>query len=544
MKTYFISITFFLISLMASSQCDYSYRKYVKKADRELKKGNKADFKLAINSYLTAIELCRDNDKIFHQKILITFDKIESLKQEAIQDKIVAREAERDAKIQKKIAQNERDTNKRIIDKMYFYDGKFGLSFNGEKWGFIDKKGNTKIDFKYESAGVFNAYGFARVEDNGKKLLIDTAGHNYKLAESLREVNKSTQAIIIKNERIDLNQFLDIDSIVYIECTKTQINTIPEDLRAWNNLKVLSLNDNELDTIPKGLGTLNNLEVLNLSKNNISKVPIELTNINNLKILSFLDNNLDNIPEKLSDLKNLESLNLIGNNISKIPKELGSLDKLKKLSLSYNKIDTIPKEFGKLSNLEKLELTNNNINKVPKELGSLGKLKNLSLSYNKIDTIPKEFGKLSNLKTLQLYDNKLTELPKDLGKLKKLQKLYLSKNKLIEIPKELGNLKNLKILKLSRNELPTIPKELGKLNNLEELNLSKNNLSTIHYEFGDLKKLKVLNLSNNNNIKKLPSNFRKCENLVHLHLYQTLLSKDEKKIEKLLMLLPNVKIRY
>lgn len=47
----------------------------------------------------------------------------------------------------------------------------------GEKWGFIDKEGNSKVDYQYEKVTEFNSYGFAGIKLDGKWGVIDQEGN-------------------------------------------------------------------------------------------------------------------------------------------------------------------------------------------------------------------------------------------------------------------------------------------------------------------------------------------------------------------------------
>jgi isoleucyl-tRNA synthetase len=52
---------------------------------------------------------------------------------------------------EKNKAQAAENKTKQVLDKIYFYDGKFGLAYDKstEKYGFIDPNLNTKIKFEY-----------------------------------------------------------------------------------------------------------------------------------------------------------------------------------------------------------------------------------------------------------------------------------------------------------------------------------------------------------------------------------------------------------
>ena len=56
-------------------------------------------------------------------------------------------------------------------------NNKLFASYNDEKWGFVDKEGNSKVDAEYDYVTEFNTYGFAGVKRDGKWGVIDEEGN-------------------------------------------------------------------------------------------------------------------------------------------------------------------------------------------------------------------------------------------------------------------------------------------------------------------------------------------------------------------------------
>lgn len=48
------------------------------------------------------------------------------------------------------------------------------------KWGYVDKNGNTVVDFKYEMTTNINEYGFGAIKENGKWGVVDSNGNIVK----------------------------------------------------------------------------------------------------------------------------------------------------------------------------------------------------------------------------------------------------------------------------------------------------------------------------------------------------------------------------
>ncbi len=65
---------------------------------------------------------------------------------------------------------------KEIKDTELFKDNKIFPKKQEYKWGFVDKEGNTILNFEYEEVTEINKYGFAGVKKNGKWGVIDNNG--------------------------------------------------------------------------------------------------------------------------------------------------------------------------------------------------------------------------------------------------------------------------------------------------------------------------------------------------------------------------------
>lgn len=109
----------------------------------------------------------------------------------------------------------------------------------------------------------------------------------------------------------------------------------------------------------------------------------------------------------------------------------------------------------------------------------LKNLKKLDLSFLRLKAIPYEIGYFENLEELNLAGNNLQELPIEIYTLKNLKVLNLGDiisggNKLQYISKDIEKLTNLEILKLVYNdEIKELPKEVLKLENIDLISLSQ-----------------------------------------------------------------------
>jgi hypothetical protein len=204
-----------------------------------------------------------------------------------------------------------------VLDRIYFYDGKFGLSYdsNLRKYGFIDKDLNIKIEFKYDAADNFDANGFAKVTLPSNFIssnleiptfyyaLIDTTGREYKVVKDISQLNSKVLALDLRNK---------------------YFKEMPKEVFQNKQLKILLLNkeemishnkENLIKKLPNEIGELVNLTVLNLSGNELIQIPNDITKLVHLKILDLRKNNLTDLPSDITNLTELAYLDLSNNAI-------------------------------------------------------------------------------------------------------------------------------------------------------------------------------------------------------------------------------------
>ena len=275
------------------------------------------------------------------------FAAIEKEKNEAKKAKDAAKKALKQVEIEKQMAIAEKTKAqaaeakaKAVLDKIYFYDGKFGLAYNHGHYGFIDKDLYTKIEFKYDEAIPYDYTNFAKVKKYNIYYFIDTLGSEYKLATDINQLDSTMLAADFRSKKLKI---------------------IPPSVFEHRQLQILLLNSNQLDSLPAEIGQLDKLTELNLSTNQLTTLPAEIV-----------------------QLDKLTELNLRSNQLDSLPAEIEKLDKLTELGLSFNKLTKLHREIGQLNNLTFLDLRNNKLTNLPVEIEKLGKLKRLYLSNNRI----------------------------------------------------------------------------------------------------------------------------------------------------------------
>ena len=119
------------------------------------------------------------------------------------------------------------------------------------------------------------------------------------------------------------------DSVYSISFEKQKLNSIPDELFYYINLKKLDLSKNKLDSLPKDLKKLTQLENLDLGKNNFKSFPLILCELKSLKILSINRNEIIEIPESIQKLENLEKIDLWETPLVKFPDAFFEMKNLK-----------------------------------------------------------------------------------------------------------------------------------------------------------------------------------------------------------------------
>lgn len=237
------------------------------------------------------------------------------------------REANRaEAKAQELI---DADKEEYVIYMPYYYDGKFTLATEDNKFYFIDKAGkkNEKLG-EWEKIEQFDGYpGFAKVTNRGKTYLLDTLGNKYKYADNINNIDNTVEALNLSYQKL-LN--------------------FPAKIWELKNLKILKISSNDLESLPPEIGKLTKLTWLDLYHNKLTDLPAEIWELTNLTTLCLTGNKLTSLPSGIGRLTNLTELYLDYNELTSLPAEIGELTNLTTLSLPFT---NLPPEIWKLTNL-------------------------------------------------------------------------------------------------------------------------------------------------------------------------------------------------
>ena len=103
------------------------------------------------------------------------------------------------------IAYLDYDGNKKDAKDIFTNNEIFAKEQNG-KWGYVDKNGNTVVDFKYDMAIDLNEYGFGAVKQNGRWGVVDSKGNEvkaptYELKFVDRQEKTNEQDVLIATQK-------------------------------------------------------------------------------------------------------------------------------------------------------------------------------------------------------------------------------------------------------------------------------------------------------------------------------------------------------
>ncbi len=144
--------------------------------------------------------------------------------------------------------------------------------------------------------------------------------------------------------------------------TEKQLEWIPTSIkkRSWDAISIHKL---PLSIFPIHILALVSLRVLLITKTQIKTVPPQIKNLKNLWWLNLSDNKIETVSKEIGELKKLQTLELSNNQLYRLPPEITTL-KLKTLNLTNNYL-SFPFDYQKsdpiVSSLKCLYLAYNKI---------------------------------------------------------------------------------------------------------------------------------------------------------------------------------------
>lgn len=124
------------------------------------------------------------------------------------------------------------------------------------------------------------------------------------------------------------------DTVYGIELSGRKLETLPEELKKFTNLKVLDVSRNKLTQLPEFIEDYGSLEQLDISRNKLEIFPLVITRVKTLKSLKANRNDFDRLPDAIRYNTQLEYIDFWDTPVSGFPDGFFTLSKLKKVDLS------------------------------------------------------------------------------------------------------------------------------------------------------------------------------------------------------------------
>ncbi len=187
------------------------------------------------------------------------------------------------------------------------------------------------IDAFAEVIQASNLTGWALMEQNGiamSALSADRAGvYQGPDLASLPALTEEQRAMLLARLR------------AAVSVAGNALETLPDEVFAYANLRRLDLSRNQLAELPARIGDFAGLEEMVLDDNRLSALPPEIGQLSALRTLSAANNALSDLPGSLSRLQRLATLTLRNNQLRSLPSWFDQLAGLKSIDLRGNPLD-------------------------------------------------------------------------------------------------------------------------------------------------------------------------------------------------------------
>lgn len=194
---------------------------------------------------------------------------------------------------------------------------------------------------------------------------------------------------------------VEMPSLTDLDLSKNSITILPPFIGKYTRLIKLNLSCNKISLLSLSVVRLTRLRSVNFPFNFIKEIPREISSLKfldtlnslpeeigalqNLRVLILSWNQLTSLPKSVGDMQNLVGFYIDHNKITELPSQIGALESLQYLDLSNNDITLIQEQIDKLHSLRILNLDGNRIASLPKSLLKLKNLKSRSLSSKNLD---------------------------------------------------------------------------------------------------------------------------------------------------------------
>lgn len=125
---------------------------------------------------------------------------------------------------------------------------------------------------------------------------------------------------------------------------ETRFTSFPTAIEHLGGLQYLSIRGGMITETPEHLATTN-LSAFSMDEQMLTEIPSLVFEQENLRTLSLANNQISRVALEPGQLANIWQLNLSHNRINSLPDVFNSLPELSRINLSYNQITTLPDSF-------------------------------------------------------------------------------------------------------------------------------------------------------------------------------------------------------
>ena len=204
-----------------------------------------------------------------------------------------------------------------------------------------------------------------------KKLVIQSQGREYQMADSMGSFSRLDQFIIQDNA----NQYANLlppslfqhKKITEITIRQCQLTELPYPFHS-KRLVGLYLPQNKLTQVPKHLFEITQLQNLDLAENQLTALPPQFGQLENLHQLDLSGNAITAFPTILAKMPGLEDINLQRNDLSELSPDMIIAARSKKVDLRDNWMHTLPNEIAQLPKRHQWLFVGNPLEQLPDHL--------------------------------------------------------------------------------------------------------------------------------------------------------------------------------
>lgn len=152
---------------------------------------------------------------------------------------------------------------------------------------------------------------------------------------------------------------------LHVFLNHNELESLPEEIAALDNVVFLYCEFNRLRTLPRALLDMESLEGMYFTANRFTEIPPFVFDMVRLKKLQFSKNGIAVLPPALGNLKELRHFNMAGNRFARIPDTIANLTRLRVCDLSDNPIAELPDSFGRVQIVNQLRVRNTLLTTLP-----------------------------------------------------------------------------------------------------------------------------------------------------------------------------------